>query len=274
MNDILRAELCESVDSILGRCAGNDGQFGRYIARGDNNDVPETNGEYEVLARVRPELVKRGVPALDVGANLGDWTVELCSGRQDAVQVYAFEPSSETFRTLSERLAKLTTGARITPVHAAVGSAPGEATLKVYGSLAGSNSLVTREGLTDGRGPATETVPVVSGDTFCAERGIAEVGVVKVDTEGFEMEVLRGFSGMLGRKAVGVIQFEYGGTWIDARILLRDAFDLLLPLGYTVAKVHPRGIEVLPAYDQRLETFQYANFLAVRPDWLSVFPRI
>lgn len=243
-------------------------------ARGDNNDVPEANGEYRVLAEARPELVKRGVAAFDVGANLGDWTVQLCEGLAEPLQVYAFEPSTETFGRLSARLGSLRTGASIHPVNAAMGRAPGNASLKLYGSLAGSNSLVMRGELTNGKGPAEETVCVVSGDTFCAERGIDEIGLVKVDTEGFELEVLRGLEGMLRRGAVGAVEFEYGGTWIDARILLRDAFDLLRPLGYTLAKIHPEGIEILPRYDTQLESFQYANYLALRSDWLSVFTHI
>ncbi|HEX8903702.1 MAG TPA: hypothetical protein VF771_02530, partial [Longimicrobiaceae bacterium] len=49
-------------------------------ARGDNNDAPERNGEYRVLAEARPELARRRSVVFDVGANLGDWTVELCQG--------------------------------------------------------------------------------------------------------------------------------------------------------------------------------------------------
>ncbi|HEX8906844.1 MAG TPA: FkbM family methyltransferase, partial [Longimicrobiaceae bacterium] len=177
------------------------------------------------------------------------------------------------YRRLAERLGSLRTGARIHPVNAAVGSATGELEMNVYGDAAGTNSLVRRgEGL-NLPPPAVERVRVVDGDTFCDEHGITELGFAKVDTEGFELEVMKGLKGMLSRSAVGVLQFEYGGTWSDARVFLRDAFELLEPLGYRIAKIHPTGVQLLSGYDPGLDSFRYANFLALRGDWVEVFSR-
>jgi FkbM family methyltransferase len=245
-------------------------------ARGENNIVPETNGEYFILDLARAELAKRPSVVLDVGANVGDWTATLCEGHATPLRVFCFEPASETFRFVTTRLAGLKTGAQVETVHAAVGAEPGEAVLHVYQSLAGNQSLVLRSGPegTGGGTPTPETVRVVALDGFCAERGIDELAYVKSDTEGFELQVMKGLHGMLARRAVGVLQFEYNDAWIDARVFLADAFALLQPLGYTLARIHPRGIEVFETYVHALDNFQFSNYLAIREDWLRVFPRV
>jgi FkbM family methyltransferase len=245
-------------------------------ARGENDIRPEYNGEYFVLGLARAELARRPATVLDVGANVGDWTTTLCEGSSTPLRVFCFEPASETYAFVRDRLAKVQTGATIEVVRAAVGAEPGEAVLHVYQSLAGNQSLILRDGPegVGGGTPKPETVPVVALDAFCAERGITELGFVKSDTEGFEVQVMKGLGGMLGRKAVGALQFEYNDAWIDARVFLKDAFDFLRPMGYTMARIHPRGIEVMEAYAHALDNFQFSNYLALRDDWLRVFPHI
>lgn len=82
--------------------------------------------------------------------------------------------------------------------------------------------------------------------------------------EGSELDVLRGAAGMLGGDRIQRIQFEYGGTYIDARILLKDIFDLLVPLGFKIHKIYPKALRPVERYDQRLETFQYQNLVALK----------
>lgn len=81
-----------------------------------------------------------------------------------------------------------------------------------------------------------------------------------------ELKVLKGFSQMLQLQRIDYIQFEYGCTWADSHSVLGDAFDFLLPLRYQLAKIHPSGVQFFPEYDQRQETFAFANYLAVREE--------
>jgi hypothetical protein len=79
---------------------------------------------------------------------------------------------------------------------------------------------------------------------------------------------------MLKRQAIGVLQFEYNHRWIGGRWFLRDAFDLLLPLGYALGKITPRGIEFYDRWHYELETFREANYLACTPSHVPTFPSI
>ena len=69
---------------------------------------------------------------------------------------------------------------------------------------------------------------------------------------------------MLNQGRIHRIQFEYGGTYIDARILLKDMFDLLTPYGYRLHKIYPNRLQPVERYDQRLENFQYQNWVALK----------
>lgn len=69
---------------------------------------------------------------------------------------------------------------------------------------------------------------------------------------------------MLDQGRIHQIQFEYGGTYIDARILLKDLFDFLIPYGYRLYKIYPNELRPIECYDQRLENFQYQNWVALK----------
>jgi FkbM family methyltransferase len=247
-------------------------RIGRHLlnrASGDNEAEMDRNGERTLVTRLQQILAGQAAIVFDVGANVGDWTALLGRGLGRGSAVYAFEPVLGTFDRLREHLARLDLPARLVPVHAAVGEVDGEVEIHLYGGEgSGANSLHERDqhafgAICSGRQP----VHCHRGDTFCREHGIERIAFVKIDVEGHEMSVLRGFSSALDEGRIDGLQFEYGGSWIDARVYLRDAFDLLLACGYAVGKLFPDGVEWHERYDYRLETFQYANFVAVRPEW-------
>ena len=72
---------------------------------------------------------------------------------------------------------------------------------------------------------------------------IQTIDFLKIDTEGFEFEVLKGFDTYL--KRVNYIQFEYGGTFMDNGVKLKDVIDYLSDRGFvefsylTGAGMHP-----------------------------------
>jgi FkbM family methyltransferase len=72
-------------------------------------------------------------------------------------------------------------------------------------------------------------------DKFCFERGVEHIDVLKIDTQGFDFEVLKGASSMLTRQAIKFIYVEFNDI-----IARRDASggalepidQLIRPLGY------------------------------------------
>jgi hypothetical protein len=65
---------------------------------------------------------------------------------------------------------------------------------------------------------------------------------------------------------VRIVQFEYGGCNIDSRVLLKDLFAFFSDYRYLLFKIMPTCVEKHEVYSQRLENFQYQNWIAVRSD--------
>jgi hypothetical protein len=68
---------------------------------------------------------------------------------------------------------------------------------------------------------------------------------------------------MLKNGSIRVIQFEYGGCNLDARVYLGDIWDFLEPHGFRFSKLYPEGPRQIEKYQQSLETFKYSNWIAI-----------
>jgi FkbM family methyltransferase len=106
-------------------------------------------------------------------------------------------------------------------------------------------------------------VPVMTGDQYIANNKIQTVDVLKIDVEGMEESVLRGFEKALARQVIRLIQFEYNTTNIASKFLLRDAYDLFASHGYILGKLYPNYVEFRD-YHYRHEDFCGPNMIAVR----------
>ena len=237
-------------------------------ASAENNDDIRTNGELRLLEEVAPEIEV----AFDVGANVGDWTALLLARAPRLSRVFAFEPSRATFA----RLAARSFPASVSPQHMGLSSKPGTMPLYVMAEGSTGNSLYQRQGLEDGWGirppEATETVALETLDRFCEQNGVERIDFLKIDAEGHDVDVLEGARESLRKGIVTIVQFEYGGTYIDSRRLLKDAFEIVAGLDYTVFLIAPDRLVAYPRYDLRLENFQYKNFAIFRRDAIARTP--
>jgi len=225
----------------------------------ENNGDPAINGELRFLR----ERLRGASVAFDIGANVGDWTA-LALETNSGLRIHCFEPCSETFLALSARRFP----GEVVRNQIALGDEPGTAVLHVTGEVerGGGNSLHFRKDLVNSGGYRTETVRVETFDLYCKEAGIGVVDLVKIDTEGNELRVLMGMREALRSGRVGGVQFEYGGTYVDARIWLRDIWEYIegLGSGYRIYKLYPDGPRWIPEYKSALENFQYANYALLR----------
>jgi hypothetical protein len=78
--------------------------------------------------------------------------------------------------------------------------------------------------------------------------------------------VLRGGQRLLEADAIRLIQFEFGGCAVDARIYLRDLYQLLNGR-YRLYRMLRDGLAPLAAYSERDEVFVTTNFLAISRQW-------
>jgi FkbM family methyltransferase len=241
-------------------------------ARFDPPNDPACNGERLIQATVLRHALPRGKTVVfDVGANVGDWT---CAILDQAIslaplEVHAFEPCSGTYDILVSRIQNYPGSVRVIPVRKACSSAVGIGVLNVVGAGAGTNSLTCAEQTAE-----FEQVELTSIDDYCVASGIDHISLLKIDAEGHDLTVIKGATSILQRHAIDVMQFEYNQRWIFNGSFLRDAFNMLTPLGYSIGKVTSHGVEFYEKWDWELETFREGNYIACLLPWINRFKSI
>ncbi|HEY7312126.1 MAG TPA: FkbM family methyltransferase, partial [Gemmataceae bacterium] len=164
-----------------------------------------------------------GVPAptvFDVGANTGK-SVFAFRGALPTCVLHSFEPSPSTFRHLEANTQGLE---NVWVVNAGVGSVPGAQVLieskhSTMSSFLRPLQLPRRTVISQTEAavvlrPAhvaerkivgrTE-VPVTTLDDYCRAAHVRGIDLLKIDTQGYELEVLRGATGLMAANAIKLI---------------------------------------------------------------------
>ena len=155
----------------------------------------------DILQDVRAVL---GGPAsasvlFDVGANVGLTVTEMQVVFPQA-RIYAFEPNPRTFAELESRH-----GGSATLENLAVGSAAGRLTL--HATPYSTNDSLLAPAWKNAQSEKVE-VDVVTLDDYCARHDIAAIDLVKIDTQGFDLEVLRGAERLLSGRRIKAFSAE------------------------------------------------------------------
>ncbi|HXS29115.1 MAG TPA: FkbM family methyltransferase [Steroidobacteraceae bacterium] len=215
------------------------------------------NGErrvLEIMARLPPRHL------FDVGANRGDWTAA-AAGLMPQSRIHAFEIVPRTFKELEERVGRL---ANVRLNDRGLSSRP-EQVLIHLGPTSDTATACRIEGMRFHEEYYTSDVrcQVITAADYMRALAIDEVDFVKIDVEGMDLEVIRGFGERL--RDVRAVQFEYGIFNIASHDLLGDFYRHLQPRGFVVGKIFPRRV-AFADYHFSMENFQGSNYLAVRSD--------
>ena len=194
----------------------------------------------------------------DVGANVGETALALRS-RFPAARILAFEPHPETCRRLRANVG----GHGVETFDFALGDASRSAELFEY-RFSTLNSLVENAPYAVRFGETARTRPVTvrTLDEFCREAEIDRIDVLKVDTEGGDLDVLRGGGALLHEGRVRFVQVEFNDVFEDARA----HGGALLPIAELL---HSCGLRLLASYTEQVfpddGLFVVATALFARP---------
>ena len=252
-------------------------RLGRFLSNAGRLDMPyeiEDNGEALIQSVAIENASQRPIKVLDIGVFRGWWTESLlrAAGPQAGdLDVTLFEPSPRVHAQLQQTLAGWSTPAKLELVQCALSDRQGRTEFHVEGR-GGSDSLHKHALFSNSA--STESVELNTVDAFCASKGIDHVTLLKSDTEGNDLPLLRGAEAMLESHRIELVQFEYNHMWITSGCFLKQAMNLLQGHGYAFGKVTPRGVEFYESWHPELETFQLGNYLACLPSWRTRFPRV
>lgn len=122
---------------------------------------------------------------LDVGSNIGYVALQ-CAQKANLGHVYGFEPSKKNFTKCTQNL-QLNHLTNINVFQLALGQTPGKTFLKVESE---NNSGMAR--IDHQSSESNEEVIVKTIDQVVEEASIKTVNIIKLDVEGFELNVLKG----------------------------------------------------------------------------------
>lgn len=149
--------------------------------------------EPEVFRLLKQELNQDDV-IIDVGAYIGIYSIILSRYLGGKGRIYAFEPAPDSLNLLKEHLDLNGVRGNVEVLPYAVGEKSGTGSLFASGDhIQNSFSSGAIEGEA---GIEVVEVRMVSLDDFCLQRSIAPTWI-KVDTEGWELPVLRGAAHLL-----------------------------------------------------------------------------
>jgi FkbM family methyltransferase len=147
--------------------------------------------EYELL----PSMVSQGDWALDVGANIGHYTMRLSELVGEAGRVVCFEPVPETFELLAANAA-LAPNKNISLINAAATESPRLSSMQIPKfSDTGLDNYYMAQLSQDQLGSGTRVL-CLSVDSLQLPH---QIRLVKIDAEGEELSVVRGMKGVLQR---------------------------------------------------------------------------
>ena len=196
------------------------------IDRGVERSIYLTGTYEEGTLWVFSQLLRPGDTFVDIGANIGLMSMHAAQlvGREGAV--YSFEPMPEVFAQLQANIA-LNGIKHVFAVPLALGSAAADLPIFAHPEInLGSSSLLAED-----RHP--NHVVKVSTLDECANVFIRRpIRLIKIDVEGWELEVLRGATGILAGDDKPILCVEcsqqhglQGGSLADLFHLIHDTND-------------------------------------------------
>ncbi|EAZ91442.1 FkbM family methyltransferase [Crocosphaera chwakensis] len=181
----------------------------------------------------------------DVGANVGQTSQELVKNFPSSY-IYAFEPVPNTFKELKKNVSKFQ---KVKPVNIGFGEQIGQFPITSE-DLSGHNTFLIdqkeKKTIDSVQNQTTILVDVNTIDNFCQENKIEEINLLKIDTEGFEMKVLKGAENKLKQQKIDYIFVEcefYSRPNRQPHGNFSELFTYLENFNYRVVSFYTDGID-------------------------------
>jgi FkbM family methyltransferase len=214
----------------------------------------------EASTRFTMRHLRPGDTFVDVGANVGYYTMVAASVVGPTGRVYAFEPHPRVAALLALSIKSARLDDRITLSRVALSSSRGDATLYLPSDESNTleASLVPSE---IGQGQAIR-VPTLPLDDYAAEHSIKHIRLIKIDVEGAELEVLMGATSVLSQLRADAILCEFVPS--RRRQAQEEVLSLLTAHGYR--SFFPQTDGSLVAHDGSIPSWEWGNlcFLSSR----------
>lgn len=207
-----------------------------------NDCTPETNGEIRFYNSIKD----RCTVIFDVGARDNSQFFDFPN------EVHYFEPEPILFGMLELKGIATSQKAHFNNF----GLSDENKTISYYNDY---SSFLHRNISIPGCPDRNEQLEVRRGDEYMNAKDVNRIDFLKIDTEGYELKVIKGFGERISD--IGIIQFEYGGTYMDAGITLKEVVDYLSEWFTDFSYLHGEGTEPIGVIH---EHYSYCNIVCFK----------
>jgi FkbM family methyltransferase len=212
--------------------------------------------EEEIFSVLSKKFSESGI-MVDIGGFTGGWTetARSISGKED---FYIFEPNIENYESIKRRFIGKE---KIKIINEGLGEVEGEFT---YFNLLGSDNIRGMSGFVKREIYSNYPYEEIKIKISTLDNSIPKdlyIDFIKVDVEGYELNVIKGMKDILESGRVKFIQFEYGGTYFDAGIKMNDVIEIFDSYGY---KVFDYSNSQFRQLDSFVDDFNYNNLIATK----------
>ena len=180
-------------------------------------------GTYENgTMKIMNNVFKKGGAFIDIGANIGLMSLHASRIIGNRGDVLSFEPLSDTYNILLQNIA-LNKVSNIKAINIAIGSTNGVVEIFSGAKINRGTSSLIRTNQTQ----SSHKVPIITLDTYLDENPIGSITCIKIDVEGWELEVLKGAAKTLSSPNAPICIIECSHTHPPFGGDVQDIYDFL-----------------------------------------------
>ena len=181
-----------------------------------------------IVAEVITRLLDKDETSLDIGANIGQFSILMAKLVGSNGSVLSFEPHPVLFKKLNHNLEEQLKLGVVRVYNIAIGESTTEGFLLEAEGFLG-NQGISRVDLNNCEEAVRHKINIEKIDNIVSNN---KIGLLKMDVEGFEEFVLRGASNLLEKKSIRDIIYE------DLDIQNSKVTNVLIQSGYTIFSLH------------------------------------
>ena len=191
---------------------------------------------------------------IDVGANVGKWSEQVKAVMPEST-IYAVEPIPEFFSQINDKIV-------LEKHNLALSDKLGS--LSIFQSGGGAKSGYKK-------GSVEHKIQSILGDDFVSQNITSTVDLIKIDTDGFDYEVIKGLSLTIETHRP-VVQFEVSHWWLEMGYTLKVAERFFNDRNYLCMVYTDNGLKNIESKSPEY-LFITANIFAIPDDKLHMIQK-
>lgn len=212
------------------------------------------------------KLIAKGQLAIDIGAHIGDTTVPMGLAAGTEGLVLGFDPNPYVYNVLNANTRLNPDKVRIEAHNMAITETDGEFFYASSDATFNNGGISTTAQSRHGKYNLSTKVPGVNLQRFLAERypeWLPKLSLIKVDTEGYDKEILNNIYGLLESQRPYVIAECFKKLTTDERYALFGLFDRLNYQVYHVEDFEEHAALTPLAGREDMKNWKHFDMLAI-----------